>query len=532
MIIQPLSGGQQANKGAARQALRAGLLVGLFVLAPPRASAQATFSEARPVETPPLHDLAIADLDGDDDPDLVAITAHPVNDEDADALVWFENDGTGQFASAQTLLAGLPREARTLKAADLDGDEDPDLLIGNDALFDPGGLFWAANDGGAFSALVVIEPVESGPFIVVDFDDDGDLDVLQGGLYVGLYENTGESGSSRFRRSHALAPGPAGALAAADFDGDGDADLIASHRSFVRNNDLVFYYEQQEPGPLRFSFGRVLMSFSSGADVFDRLISAIEMADINGDEKIDVVIGAYLRTDVGPEDGRVRWYKNRSFNDMPVFSSGGVIAHQDRDVLDIWGPRVLTVADFDRDGDVDVAISKSSHGPDSLAWYANPGAEAGAATTWSERVVGLSTSTIRALQVADINLDGDIDLVTREGGRERRLAWYENLGSTGTATDDPQHDATLVPEALKLEAVWPNPSSGAVTVAYQVRQAGRVRLEVFDVLGRLVATYEQHPRHAGSYQAEVTLSALAAGTYVLRLQAERQGVATQRIVLQ
>ena len=141
MIIQPLSGGQQASKFAARGALRAWLFIGLFVLAPLRASGQATFSEARPVETPPLHDLAIADLDGDDDPDLVAITA---NDEDADALVWFENDGTGQFAPAQTLLADLPRETRTLKAADLDSDSDPDLLIGNDALFDPGGLFWGS----------------------------------------------------------------------------------------------------------------------------------------------------------------------------------------------------------------------------------------------------------------------------------------------------------------------------------------------------------------------------------------------------
>ena len=529
MITQQLSGGQQAKKGAARQVLQAWFFISVFVLAPPRASGQATFSEARPVETPPLHDLAIADLDGDDDPDLIAITA---NDEDADALVWFENDGAGQFAPAQTLLANLPRETRTLKAADLDGDEDPDLLVGDDARFGFGGLFWAANDGGEFSALEVIEPVESGPFITVDFDDDGDLDVLQGGLYVGLYENTGGSGSSRFRRAHALAPGPVLALAAADFDGDGDGDVVASHRSFARNNDLVFYYEQQEPGPLRFSLARELMSFQREQDLYDRLISAIETADINGDGYIDVVIGAYLNTDVGPDQGRVEWYKNRSSVGVPLNATVELIAFQEPEASDIWGPGALTVGDFDGDGDGDVAISKSSHAADSLVWYENPGEEAGAEATWSEHTVGVAPGTIRALQAADINLDGDIDLVTRGGGRERRLAWYENLGPTGTTTEDPQHDAALVPESLKLEAVWPNPTSGAVTVAYQVRQAGRVRLEVFDVLGRVVATYEQHPQRAGSYQAEVDLSALAAGAYVLRVQAERQGVATQRIVLQ
>ena len=147
--------------------------------------------------------------------------------------------------------------------------------------------------------------------------------------------------------------------------------------------------------------------------------------------------------------------------------------------------------------------------------------------------MGVGIGIIRALQATDINLDGDVDLVSFESTSEgRRLVWYENLGPSGTATEGPQGDASLVPESLKLEAVWPNPSSGAVTVAYQVRQAGRVRLEVFDVLGRLVATYEEHPQHAGSYQAELNLSALAAGTYVLRLQAERYGEATRRIVLQ
>ncbi len=152
---------------------------------------------------------------------------------------------------------------------------------------------------------------------------------------------------------------------------------------------------------------------------------------------------------------------------------------------------------------------------------------------WSGHTVGVGVGTIRALQATDINLDGDIDLVALSGRSSRdHLVWYENLGPGGTATEGPQGDASLVPESLKLEAVWPNPSSGAVTVAYQVRQAGRVRLEVFDVLGRLVATYEEHPQHAGSYQAELNLSALAAGTYVLRLQAEGYGEATRRIVLQ
>ena len=356
--------------------------------------------------------------------------------------------------------------------------------------------------------------------------------MLRGGLYVGLYENTGGSGPSRFRRAHALAPGPAGVLAATDLDGDGDADVVASHRSFARRNDLVFYYQQREPGRLRFSFEHELMSFSREQYLYDRLISVMEWADINSDGKIDLVIGAYLNTDVGPAEGRLRWYKNSSFRDIPVFTSGGLIAYENQEVSG-WGPGALTVGDFDHDGDDDVAITKISHRPDSLVWYENPGAAAGTEVTWPEHAVAVRTGIIRALQAADINLDGDVDLVsfesTSEGGR---LAWYENLGSSGTATEDPRGDAALVPESLRLEAVWPNPSSGIVTVAYQVRQAGRVRLEIFDVLGRRVTTYEEYPQRAGSHQAEVSLSALAAGTYVLRVQAEGSGEATRQFVLQ
>ena len=46
---------------------------------------------------------------------------------------------------------------------------------------------------------------------------------------------------------------------------------------------------------------------------------------------------------------------------------------------------------------------------------------------------------IRALQATGINLDGAIDLVALSGRSSRDyLVWYENLGLTGTATENPQ----------------------------------------------------------------------------------------------
>lgn len=526
--------GEQTRKSALRLLLMlAWSGSAIHVLAPTGAAGQITFSEARPVETSALHDVVVTDLDNDGDPDLVAITAHG---KDARALVWLANDGTGQFTSAQTLLRALPSWTRTLKAADLDGDGDSDLLIGNDDLFYPGGLFWTANEGGRLSALQVIEPVNSGVFVVVDFDGDGDLDVLQGGLYVGLYENTGEGGEGRFRRAHALAPGPARALVAGDFDGDGDADLVASQLSFEERNDMLFPFEQHGPGPLRMLLEREMMSFPRFQGVHQRLISVMETADINHDGQRDVIVGAFLNSDIGPDEGRLAWYENRSFGRAPLFLRnglyGGSIASEHGE-SGRWGPAVLAVADFDGDGSVDVATSKAAHGTDALVWYAHPGEAIGPDATWREHAVGGSTGIIKTIQAADLNLDGDIDLVALEtisGGA--RITWYENQGPTGTATEEPIDDAYLNQESLTLEAVWPNPSSGVVTVAYRVRQAGRVRLEIVDVMGRIVATREEQPQRPGRHQVRLDLALLAAGTYLLRIQVKGNNIVTRRMVLQ
>jgi hypothetical protein len=88
------------------------------------------------------------------------------------------------------------------------------------------------------------------------------------------------------------------------------------------------------------------------------------------------------------------------------------------------------------------------------------------------------------------------------------------------------------PEAtsLVLRAPAPNPARSSALVRYALERAGDVRLEVFDVLGRRVATLAEGPRAPGEHAATVATSALPAGTYVVRLEAGGER-ATQTLVV-
>ena len=119
--------------------------------------------------------------------------------------------------------------------ADLDGDGDYDLLIGEKY----GGPYAFENTGGASSPVWTKKTAWDGPSVgqgntapaLIDLDGDGDYDLLIGhiqGLSV-AYENTGSTSSPAWTRKTAWDPVDVGDFAKpafADLDGDGDYDLL------------------------------------------------------------------------------------------------------------------------------------------------------------------------------------------------------------------------------------------------------------------------------------------------------------------
>ncbi len=75
------------------------------------------------------------------------------------------------------------------------------------------------------------------------------------------------------------------------------------------------------------------------------------------------------------------------------------------------------------------------------------------------------------------------------------------------------------PGAFALHAAYPNPSSTATALGLDVPEAARVRLAVYDVLGREVAVLLDRRVEAGHYTVRFDGAGLARGVYLVRMQA-------------
>ena len=171
-------------------------------------------------------DLEAADFDGDGDPDLARL------DPAGRQLGISRQAGRGFFFQAVSLGDRLPR---SIAAGDVDLDGSVDLVCA--APFEVVILFQL--DAGAFDEPRV-HPVGADPFDVLigDLDGDGDLDLASANRIdpavadnVSILRNRGD-GNHDVPRNYASARRTTG-IATADMDSDGDADLVLSAEGAV-----------------------------------------------------------------------------------------------------------------------------------------------------------------------------------------------------------------------------------------------------------------------------------------------------------
>lgn len=109
------------------------------------------------------------------------------------------------------------------------------------------------------------------------------------------------------------------------------------------------------------------------------------------------------------------------------------------------------------------------------------------------------------------------------------LAWEEiHLRATAMATGN--FDDTTHPTQFGLKQNFPNPFNGSTSIGFEILEDTFVNLDVYDLLGRLVAALVGQPMKAGKYQRVFDGTGLASGVYFYRLQAA-SFVQTKRLVL-
>jgi hypothetical protein len=76
-----------------------------------------------------------------------------------------------------------------------------------------------------------------------------------------------------------------------------------------------------------------------------------------------------------------------------------------------------------------------------------------------------------------------------------------------------------VPKELFLHQNYPNPFNPTTTIRYDVPQQANVKIAVYDMIGREVATLVNETKEAGSYGVTLTAPQLASGIYFYKLSA-------------
>ena len=76
-----------------------------------------------------------------------------------------------------------------------------------------------------------------------------------------------------------------------------------------------------------------------------------------------------------------------------------------------------------------------------------------------------------------------------------------------------------IPAEFNLSGNYPNPFSGHTSLTYKLPVSTHVKIEVYDLLGRNIATLIDRPERAGVHRAQWDASGFASGTYIIKIEA-------------
>ena len=85
--------------------------------------------------------------------------------------------------------------------------------------------------------------------------------------------------------------------------------------------------------------------------------------------------------------------------------------------------------------------------------------------------------------------------------------------------------------ALRLDQNYPNPFNPTTTISYNLEKTSQVNLEVFDLMGKRVATLVNGLQNAGEQAITFEASSLSSGIYIYRLTAGGSSLIKKMVLL-
>lgn len=405
------------------------------------------------------------------------------------------NTGNGTFAPAVTYAAGSGAATYGFAVADVNSDGKPDVLVTNDPSSTGNNIgVLLGNGDGTFQAAAFYSTTTA-PYSMVaaDVNHDGKLDIITSS---NTFTNTVGvllgNGNGAFQATTTYYAGGSSNLsniytskiAAVDINGDNNLDLVTTTSDSPTVGVLM--------GNGNGTFQAVVFYASGGSNPGD-----MAMADVNGDSKPDLLIADLASRAIYVSLGN----GNGTFQSPVAYVMSGDVGQ-------------LEVADVNGDGKLDLltpsSTSITSSTPMLSILLGNGNGSFQPPTFYN---IGNSPSVITAV---DVNGDGKLDLLTANYFGRVSYNFANNISVLLNAT--PLATRTALPGATAT--LSPNPATTAATLSLAGLPAAvaQVQATLLDATGCAVARHTLAAAQ-GSARTELPTAALAAGLYVLRLEA-------------
>lgn len=370
---------------------------------------------AYPVGTGRVMDCAVADFNGDGKLDVAVVTG-AVTGSTPQVLVLLGN-GDGTFSSTP-IASSVNTSPISLKAADINGDGTPDLLVGGNGSAN----VLLGNGNGTFAAPIVLNTPNSSsvfslPYIAAgDFNGDGRLDVVSiaGGPSIAAIVVFLQNADGTFQAGklfqHASYSNTATGIAIADLNRDGFVDVVAMYDGFAdvyaANGDGTFV-------------------IPTTSQYLGTTPVAAAFADFNGDGSLDIAAADYNSSLNGTPDGF-------GVTVMPIAADGSFVISAFAQ-FDVGAQATaIAVADLNGDGKPDIIVAEPA--TNSISVLLN-GRDTLVTLTASPNPAMPNTAVVLTATVAAAS--GNATVATGS------VAFYNNNALVGSAQLDPTATATI-----------------------------------------------------------------------------------------
>lgn len=460
---------------------------------------------------------SVADVDGDDSPDIAMNTAglgalsafgrvHLLNSDGTDKDGWPLNFSDRWMINAPTL-------------ADVDGDGILEIITGERASGTLGYVHVLKLDGTSINENWPVELPATPAFTpsIGDINGDGVKDIVIGQSTLGILHVFGLDGNpiEGFPQIPAVSTLSYQSPLLVDLNGNGNLEIVGS-----RHGDNPEYYAVQ-------SDGAYLNGWPVAASAWTYSPPAV--VDTDGDGSYEIYVGN-PNNDGGenPTPLDVMFGFNPDGTDLPNFPIEKIGGNEG----------VITVADIDNNGVADILFTSNLFAVESGNGFIHAFATDGSGELDGFPILVRGISYMNSALLGDINLDGNLDMVTLsytatfgqsidsvfvtafdlghpyvaeniyfngyKGSNDRAgLITQESLSSSGKNN-------------VEMLKIFPNPGAESIEIRLPETFTSGTVLTVFDLTGKVVQEKNINADYAGTLR--ISSEGLTAGTYIIQLR--------------